>query len=410
MKKTILSILIITSLFISGCNSSKNGELSSDIINNKPYPQHTLYYSETISPNIYSQKEKDQHVSLYYEDWKEKYVVNEDGIYRVAFGDKGSKDFDITVSEGQGYGMIISVIMSGYDPESKKIYDGMLKFVKNNPSKFKNGLMNWKVDKNNYQENDSAFDGDADIAYSLILAHKQWGSQGNINYLEEAKEMIDNIYTYTIGKDSYLPMLGDWVDPFGSKYNQYTNRSSDLMLENFYQFSIIDSKWGNVLNKSKISINELQDNNSLTAMLLPDFFKSDTYEPEEKNFLEGENDGYYSYNAVRYPLRTGIYTLLQKDNNLRERLSNLSEWIENKSDSNLDKVYSGYDLQGNVLKGSNYNSSIFISTFGIAAMHNKDQQDWLNRIYENVKDRHEGYFEDTVTLLSLLVMSNNYWE
>ena len=37
---------------------------------------------------------------------------------------------------------------------------------------------------------DSATDGDLDIAYSLLLAHKQWGSNGTVNYLKEAQDMI----------------------------------------------------------------------------------------------------------------------------------------------------------------------------------------------------------------------------
>ena len=36
-------------------------------------------------------------------------------------------------------------------------------------------------------------------------------------------------------------------------------------------------------------------------------------------------------------------------------------------------------------------------------------QSWLNDLYDSVRDREEGYYEDSVTLLSLLVMSRNYW-
>ncbi len=38
------------------------------------------------------------------------------------------------------------------------------------------------------------------------------------------------------------------------------------------------------------------------------------------------------------------------------------------------------------------------------------QQIWLNNIYDAVYSRHEKYYEDSITLLCLLVMSANYWD
>lgn len=37
------------------------------------------------------------------------------------------------------------------------------------------------------------------------------------------------------------------------------------------------------------------------------------------------------------------------------------------------------------------------------------QQQWLDKIYDTVRARHEGYYEDSLTLLSLLAMSGNFW-
>ena len=87
--------------------------------------------------------------------------------------------------------------------------------------------MDWDV-PGEMMGNNSAFDGDADTAYALLLADAQWGSAGRINYLQEAETVIGGILAATIGPESLLPLLGDWVDPFGSDYNQFTPRSSDL--------------------------------------------------------------------------------------------------------------------------------------------------------------------------------------
>ena len=37
-------------------------------------------------------------------------------------------------------------------------------------------------------------------------------------------------------------------------------------------------------------------------------------------------------------------------------------------------------------------------------------QQWLNDTYDAVRSEAQGYFEDSVTLLSLLVMTHNYWD
>ena len=48
--------------------------------------------------------------------------------------------------------------------------------------------MGWVVaDSKSTGHFDSATDGDLDIAYSLLLAHKQWGSQWNSELFERSK-------------------------------------------------------------------------------------------------------------------------------------------------------------------------------------------------------------------------------
>jgi len=42
-------------------------------------------------------------------------------------------------------------------------------------------------------------------------------------------------------------------------------------------------------------------------------------------------------------------------------------------------------------------------------MTQPDQQAWLDALYERVHARHEDYYEDSVTLLNLLLISGNAW-
>ena len=54
------------------------------------------------------------------------------------------------------------------------------------PSEIDSRLMDWNVPEP--EGNDSAFDGDADIAFGLLLADAQWGSAGRVNYKAEARK------------------------------------------------------------------------------------------------------------------------------------------------------------------------------------------------------------------------------
>ena len=84
-----------------------------------------------------------------------------------------------TYSEGQGYGMIIVTILASYDPEAHSIFNGLWFFSRSHPSRIDNPLMSGEVPVR-LSKRDSAFDGDCDIAYALLLADKQWGNNGDI--------------------------------------------------------------------------------------------------------------------------------------------------------------------------------------------------------------------------------------
>ena len=58
-----------------------------------------------------------------------------------------------------------------------------------------------------------ATDADEDIAFALLMADKQWGSAGTLNYLNLAKTQINNIWLHEI-VDSKLAGPGDsWGRP-----------------------------------------------------------------------------------------------------------------------------------------------------------------------------------------------------
>lgn len=158
----------------------------------KPFPQHVTYTVGSIKPNIVTQTAMDKKVKSFYIKWKNRYLVNgcAPDEYYVFYNFEGFADPPdaICVSEGQGYGMIITALMAGYDANAKIIFDGLYNYYKSHPSIIDPVLMGWQQTEGcvNVPDADAATDGDLDIAYGLLLAHIQWGSGGAINYLSEA--------------------------------------------------------------------------------------------------------------------------------------------------------------------------------------------------------------------------------
>ncbi len=378
----------------------------------RPFPQHDPYSPGSILPDHFTQAELDDDARAFYDEWKSKYVadagVSANGVtmYRITFG-KDEPGYSMTVSEGQGYGMMIVPVMAGYDPEAQIIFDGLWEFVDAHRSEIDPRLMDWNVPDE--EGNASAFDGDADIAFGLLLADAQWGSGGLVNYKAQAQTMIAGILESTIGPESRLPMLGDWVNVGEPQYNQFTPRSSDFMLVNFRAFgkAVNDPVWEEVVTQSQSVALDIQTQFSPETGLLPDFIVD--RQPAPPNFLENPTDGAYNYNAGRVPWRIGLDALLNDDPVSRSITQKISHWIELSAGGDPNNIRSGYTLDGTPLPGSDYFTTFFVAPLGVAAMNDPAQQEWLNAIYDSVRGAREDYYEDSIALLCLLTMTGNFW-
>jgi endo-1,4-beta-D-glucanase Y len=382
-----------------------------------PFPQHVIYAAGSIRPGHRTQAQLDDDVRAFYTQWKSEFLKpagsNPAGQvrYRVAFGKKGKK-VERTVSEGQGYGMVIVALMAGHDPDARMIFEGLHDFALAYPSTKDGRLMTWEVPVGKGADN--AFDGDADIAYALLLAHAQWGSAGRVDYATAARNRLAGILTSTIGPQSRLPMLGDWVVSDGAKANQYTPRSSDFMPGHFRAWARFagDPVWNAVASNSSSVISSVQANFSPHTGLLPDFMvdAKTAPKPAPAKFLEDVRDGDYYYNAGRVPWRLGVDALLNGDATSAEQARKMSAWAMKATAGNPQNLRSGYRLDGTPLEGSDYFTTFFAAPIGVAAMLDARNQSWLNALYDRVRTTHEDYFEDSIALQCLLVMSGNYWD
>jgi endo-1,4-beta-D-glucanase Y len=394
---------------------------SAALLNAEPparaYPQHVAYAEGSIRPNHRTQQQLDDDVRTFYARWKSEFIkpegISPDGRqrYRVAFGKK-PKAGERTVSEGQGYGMVIVALMAGEDAEAQMLFDGLHDFALDHPSSRDARLMTWEVPIR--KGGDSAFDGDADIAHALLLAHAQWGSAGKTDYAKAARIRLAGILASTIGPRSRLPMLGDWVQAEGDKKNEYTPRTSDFMPAHFKSWARFtnDPAWLNVAENCSALLETIQHDFSQNTGLIPEFVidAKTAPKPASGKFLEGATDGDYYYNAGRTPWRLAVDALLNADRTSLNQARRISRWAMKATAGDPQKLRSGYRLDGTPLADSDYFSTFFAAPIGVAAMLDSENPAWLNALYDSVRTKHEDYYEDSVALQCLLVMSGNYWD
>src|SRR5207248_1972754 len=143
-----------------------------------------------------------------------------------------------TVSEGMGYGMLATVLMAGHDASAQSEFDGLYRFVEDHPTATHAHLMSWyqNTSCSDAQGNDSASDGDLDVAFALLLADKQWGSCGAINYLAAAQQVLADVVDGELDASGRYVLLGDWVISGDGTYYPST-RSSDFMVDHYRSFA-----------------------------------------------------------------------------------------------------------------------------------------------------------------------------
>jgi len=381
----------------------------------KPFPQHVKYFAATIKPNHISQTQLDNQVRGFYTQWKKRFIKNVPGKPEsyVWFENKGKKQ---CVSEGQGYGMIITALMAGYNAAAKVTYDNLFRYYRSHPGKRGKHLMAWAQNINGKDvDGTSATDGDMDIAYSLLLADKQWESKGAINYLRESKAMITDIMQYAVNHKTWSVLLSDGIEAESKDY--FAMRSSDFMPSHLKAFekATNDTRWNKVIDAGYRLFSYMQNNYSPDAGLVPDFIVliNKNPKPAPPNFLESPYDGYYNYNACRVPWRIAVDYLLTGDRRSRAVVEKINRWIRETTNNNTYNLSAGYTLAGNDIKHRYFEALSFIAPFGVSAMVDKKNQVWLNNVWDYLtafKLKDYDYYDNSIKLLDMIIMSGNYWE
>jgi endo-1,4-beta-D-glucanase Y len=180
-----------------------------------------------------------------YDAWKAARVVSAGSVVAGGYAVQFSNTTYLTVSEGMGYGMLLTVLFAGHDPQAQTLFNGMLAVVRTRyaysvvqymgpAGKY---LMDWELYANGTSAGGgwNAMDGDLDIAMALLMADKQWGSGGTWNYLQEAKNTIGALKACNMHADGTTEGLRSAAN----------NRTSDYMVGHFRAFAAAtgDSMW-----------------------------------------------------------------------------------------------------------------------------------------------------------------------
>ncbi len=381
----------------------------------KPFQQHLKYFEGTIKPNQISQTQLDNEVGSFYKQWKKRFIKNVPGKTESYVRFEGV-DKKQCVSEGQGYGMVIVALMAGYDPSAKATYDNLFRYYKSHPDKRSKYLMAWAQFTNGKSsDGTSATDGDMDIAYSLLLADKQWGSKGAINYLQAGKDMINDIMALDINHKTWSILLCDGIEPESKDY--FDTRSSDFMPAHFkaFQQATGDTRWGKIIDEGYKLFGYMQNKYSPEAGLIPDFIVNinKKAKPAPPHFLESAYDGQYNYNACRDPWRIATDYLLTGDKRSKTIVDKINRWIRQTTNNDTYNLGAGYTLNGNDIKGRNFEALSFIAPFAVSAMVDQKNQAWLNKVWDYTvafKLKDFDYYDNTIKLLDMIIVSGNYWK
>ena len=376
----------------------------------RPFPQG-LNFPGTIKPTGITQETMDDLVASYYDYWKARYLRPGEFIEKSWFvqGETtGVSIYDKVTSEGHGWGMIITALMAGHDPEAREIFDGLVRMYNATRSVHNDKLMAWLITEGEDAGGmrGSAADGDLDVAYGLLLAHDQWGSDNGIDYLGLATSMINaGIKVSLIDKENMRIRMGD------SQTMPAGTRSSDWMAGHFRSFHRLtgDPVFQMTADTIYALINHLSRNFAPETGLVPDFVRGNPPEPSGPNFLETEFDGTYNWNACRFPLRIAVDYAHHGTAAAKETLNRMLAWLKPVVDHDPAGILPGYYLGGAPIEGRPYTSMAFTAPFVAAGIADPKHAEWLSRGWHYISDKRELYYPDTINLLSLLMISGNWW-
>ncbi|MEO8237300.1 MAG: glycosyl hydrolase family 8 [Flavobacterium sp.] len=354
----------------------------------QPFPANKTYANGLMAATKNSQDVTDS-----YATWKTNFVeACSNGRYRVKFDDRSQ-----TVSEGIGYGMLLSAYMA-----DKTLFDGLWLYYKDNVNG--NGVMNWKINgcSGTIGQN-GATDAELDAAFALIVADYQWASAGTINYKSDAKTLIAAIKSHEVEANTFVLKPGD---AFGGSTLTNPSYFSPGYYRAFGSFTNDSSFWNSVASKAYTVINSNLTQNSAVGGLVSDWCDASGNYSSQAGGYANQGKG-YTYDAARTPWRIAVDYLWYGTTAAKTYSEKSSDFVRLTLGGTAN-IKDGYNQNG-TLSGQWHNAT-FVGAFACAAMGGGNQAH-LDASYTDLKNLNEpdSYFNHTLKTLYLLALTGNFY-
>ena len=381
---------------------------------NFPFPQNYKYpYGQIYTASGTTVQNTNQSL---YNSWKSTYytegTIGGTACARVKYIQAGETG-TTTVSESIGSGMLIFVYMDNSSNSTQDEFNRLWAYYQKNANA--NGLMSSKVSEFTGQVVNSASNtsADIDVATALLLAHKQWGSSGTVDYITAAKNLINSIYTNEVDVNKLLKpgdSFNDYANPSYYKTNATTLFGKVEVSEGWQA----TDRWAAV---TQASYNLIKTARNATSGLVPDWcatpsgiaisgIESDTYE------------SYFLYDAIRIPWNMAQAYAWYGHADAKDIASKITTWSQmNYNDP--ASIWDGYLLNGSVFNNPTGNANF--TTFGknhnpcfsgglsIGSMVDATYNTYMGKCWTvgSSNDPYGSSFTSTSQLLYMLTLSGN---
>lgn len=369
-----------------------------------PFPQN-----QRLPHLVYPERADAQDVRRAFVAFREEIVTARGarGFLRTRRPDTPDGVVDSTVSEGIAYGMIIAVMI-----DDQPLFDALWQYA----LCFLNqaGLMSWYIapDGSRALGTGGATDSDEDMAWALVMAHRQWGGRGSLSeaYLSHAERQIERLWQHEVDHERHPGMLlpGDeWrgQDVFNPSYfapSQYRifaevtgkTREFSSVIDRGYEivFASLNHRSGNASNG-----------------LVPAW--CDAAGTPVEAFPGAMTN--YQTDSARLPFRLGQDFAYYREPRARRYLEQVSAFFGR---IGAEQIGDGYALNGTPAPDPrtvqpNPGSAVFVGSAAVGAQHDARYQSLVDAAYERVKSgkllARSRYYNHCWTVLSLLMLTGN---
>jgi len=344
-----------------------------------------------------------------FEAWRAEIVTADGarGFLRARRPDTPDGVANSTVSEGIAYGMLIAVLF-----DQQALFDDFYRYALCFENK--SGLMDWYIapDGSRPLAVGAATDSDEDIAWALLMAHRQWGGRGALAepYSSYARRQIERVWECEVDHDRHPDMLlpgDDWRGRNVFNPSYFAPHQYRLFAEvsgNSGWLRVIDRGYG-IVFASLSAHNGNRDNGLVPAWCNAAGIPVEAFPGAMTN---------YQYDSARLPFRIAQDWAASRDPRALQYLKRVSAFF---AGVGADRIVDGYTLGGEPAPDPraarpNPGSAVFVGAAAVGAMHDPQYQAFIDAGYARVRTgkllARSRYYNHSWTVLSLLMLSGNF--